>query len=203
MALARAVSGGASNDTIRRWLESNIDEDPAIAEEEERERLANRGAKPKFEDDFKALLVGHAIHRRLSLHAVGAQNLIDFARGVFGIEIAQQRISEILLEYGFTSQLSMGRNSRMTDGKVAEECVGFILEVREDRKTFSLLLVMDETGLWSNVVARLTYHFRNLYEIIILVEKNHFEGESQKNPPQRPSATHLINLSIILTALIS
>lgn len=165
MDLARSASGGASDDSIRRWLSLNIDEDSAVAEEEEKERLAARGAKVKYEANFKALLVGHSIHRRLSFRAVDAQNLIDFARGTFGMIIRQQRVSEILNSYGFSSQLSMGRNSRMTDEKVAEDCVAFILELRERRKAFPGLLVMDETGLWSNVVARLTYHFRNLYAI--------------------------------------
>ncbi len=170
MTLARAASGGASDDAIRKWMNSNIDEDPDIAEKEEKERLSLRGAKLKFEPDFQALLVGHAIHRRLSFRAVNAQDLIDFARGTFGINIVQQRISEILIAYGFSSQLSMGRNSRMTDEKVAEDCVAFILELRVLLKAFKKLMVMDETGLWSNVVARLTYHFRNLYELQLLLK---------------------------------
>ncbi len=66
MALARAASGGATDKAIRNWLKLNIDEDPMTAEEEERERLAKRGAKHKLDADFKALLVGYAIHRRLS-----------------------------------------------------------------------------------------------------------------------------------------
>lgn len=166
MSLARAASGGATDEAIRNWLKLNIDEDPEAAEEEEKERLAKRGAKQKFDADFKALLVGFAIHRRLSFRAVSAQDLIDFAHGTFGRVILQQRVSEILNGYGFTSQLSMGRNSRMTDEQVVEDCVSFILELRNIRKSFWSLLVMDETGLWSNVVARLTYHFRNLYEIM-------------------------------------
>jgi hypothetical protein len=172
--LARAASGGASDDAIRRWVFSNIDEAPEEAEEEEAERLAKRGAKQKYTVEFKVLVVGHAIHRRLSFRAVGAQDLIDFSRGTFGIEVLQQRISEILHEYGFSSQLSMGRNSRMTDEKVAEDCVGFILELRECLKTFKKLLVMDETGLWSNVVKRLTYHFVNLYVIAKLLIPSSF-----------------------------
>lgn len=174
LTLARTVSGGATEQTIRNWLKLNLDEDPDAAKEEERERLAKRGAKQKFDADFKALLVGYAIHRRLSFRAVGAQDLIDFAHGTFGRVIIQQRVSEILTAYGFTSQLSMGRNSRMTDEKVVEECVAFILHIREVRKLFPYLLVMDETGLWSNVVARLTYHFRNLYDITEFHIESHF-----------------------------
>lgn len=166
LALARATSGGASTKAILIWLNLNIDEDPVAAEEEEKARLAKRGAKQKHEADFKALLVGYAIHKRLSFRAVGAQDIISFAHGTFGIVIAHQRVSEILNGYGFTSQLSMGRNSRMTDEKVVEDCVVFILELRQVRKIFPGLLVMDETGLWSNVVSRLTYHFRNSYDTI-------------------------------------
>lgn len=159
LSLARVASGGASADQIRIWLQQDL------SEEAVRERLSHRGAPLKFSEAFVDILVGYAIHRRLELKPVSAQDLSDFALGFFDIEISSQRISEILNEYGFSSQLSMPRNSRMTDRQVAEDCVKFILNLRRQRVNFPRLWVMDETGLWSNVVQRQTYHFRNLCEI--------------------------------------
>lgn len=155
MSLARTASGGASNHTIRNWLATDITPDAA------KERLRKRGRRKKFSRDFLALLVGHAIDRRLDLLPLNAQHLIDFARGYFNIKITFQRISEVLHQFEFSSQLSMARNSRMTDEQVAQDSLDFILEVRRQREQFARILVMDETGLWSNVVQRLTYHFVN------------------------------------------
>jgi hypothetical protein len=158
MALARTASGGASDQSIRNWLATDITPDASC------ERLRKRGRRKKFSRDFLALLVGYAIDRRLDLLPVNAQHLIDFAHGYFNIKISDQRISEVLHEYGFSSQLSMARNSRMTDEQVALDSLDFILQLRREREHFSRILVMDETGLWSNVVQRLTYHFVNWYE---------------------------------------
>lgn len=158
MSLARTASGGASDRTIRNWLATDITPDAT------RERLRKRGRRKKFTRDFLAVLVGYAIDRRLDLLPVNAQHLIDFARGFFNIKISDQRISEVLQEFGFSSQLSMPRNSRMTDEQVALDSLEFILELRQLRQQYARLLVMDETGLWSNVVQRLTYHFVNWHE---------------------------------------
>ena len=95
--------------------------------------------------------------------AVSAKDLINFAIGSFNYIIKQQRVSEILNDYGFSSQLSVPRNSRMVDEQVVEDSIEFILTLRVYRKFFKRLLAMDETRFWSNVVQRLTYHFRNQY----------------------------------------
>ena len=158
MSLARVASGGASDRSIRNWLSTDINSEAS------NERLSKRGRKKKLSEDFIAIVVGFAIDRRLALKAVNAQDLIDFARGYFNINISKQRISEILQKYGFSSQLSMERNSRMTDDQVAMDSLDFILQLRQERKEFKRSLVMDETGLWSNVVQRLTYHFVNWYK---------------------------------------
>lgn len=164
MSLARTASGGASDDTIRNWLRTDINP------EKSKERLSKRGRKKKLAEDFIAVLVGFAVDRRLALKAVNAQDLIDFARGYFNITISKQRISEILESYGFSSQLSMERNSRMTDEQVAMDSLDFILRLRQERKKIKRLLVMDETGLWSNVVQRLTYHFINWYKNYFIIK---------------------------------
>jgi hypothetical protein len=159
MSLARTASGGATDHTIRNWLQTDIN---SVASSE---RLSKRGRQKKISEDIKVIIVGFAIDRRLGMLAVSAQHLIDFGRGYFNVDLSKQRISEILESYGFSSQLSMERNSRMTDEAVAEDSLNFIIELRKDRKNFKRLLVMDETGLWSNVVERLTYHFVNWYKI--------------------------------------
>jgi hypothetical protein len=160
MSLARTASGGASNDALHRWLiEDNSPENIA-------ERLSRRGRKPSYSEDFKDIVVGYAISRRLDNKPVSAEDLMNFALGCFNISLRSQRVSEIMRDYGLSSQLSVPRNSRMVDYQVAEDCVKFILELRALLKLFPNLLFMDETGLWSNVVQRRTYHFSNQYEIL-------------------------------------
>jgi hypothetical protein len=158
MSLARLASGGADNKTIRNWLTTDISEDA------ENKRLSERGRKRKWSKRFLGLLAGYAIARRLDLKAVSAQDLIEWALGYFNYIISQQRISEIMWEYGFSSQLALARNSRMTDEQVADDCVDFILDVRQLLKIWKRMWFMDETGLWSNNIQRQTYHFRNQYE---------------------------------------
>lgn len=168
MEQARAVSGGASNDSIRRWLTSDI------SEESEKHRLSLRGREAAHSEDFLSLAVGYAIHRRLELLPLSAQDIIDWARGFFNVNLRHQFVSELLTRHGLSSQLAMARNSRMVDPQVAEDCVAFILELRQARKFFRRLLVMDETGLWSNTIQRKTYHFRHQYEILIFPICTHF-----------------------------
>lgn len=158
MTLAKTAPGGANPHTIRNWIRTDINSEGSS------DRLSKRGRKKKISNDLLALVVGFAIDHRLGMLAVSAQHLIDFARGYFNVNISKQRISEILETYGFSSQLSMGRNSRMTDESVAEDSLNFILQLRNDGKQFKRILIMDETGLWSNVVQRLTYHFINWCE---------------------------------------
>jgi hypothetical protein len=162
MSLARTASGGATSDTIRNWLNTDNNKNTI------KERLSRRGRKKKLSEDLLAVIVGFAVDLRLNLKAVNAQHLIDFAHGYFNRNIEKQRISEIMESFGFSSQLSMERNSRMTDEAVAMDSLDFILQLRKDRKQFKRLLVMDETGLWSNVVQRLTYHFVNWYKLLYL-----------------------------------
>lgn len=152
---ARTVAGGASTDSIHRWLRTDV------SEEAEKERLSRRGRKPGHSEDFRMVCLGHGISRRLEFLSLSADHIIEFARGCFDVELRQQYVSELLTGYGITSQLAMTRNSRMTDPQVAEDAVQFILELRRAAKEFPRLKVMDETGLWSNVVERRTYHFRN------------------------------------------
>lgn len=157
--LASVVSNGASHNTINRWINSDI------SLEAESERLSRRGRPIEITPDVRALCAGYAINRRLELKAVSRQDIIDFARGIFDISISPQRVSEIMSEYGLSYQLAMSRNSRMTSPEVAEAAYDFIMDLREMKLNPNDILVMDETGLWSNVTRKRTYHFINLYEL--------------------------------------
>lgn len=155
---ARVLSGGASADTIHRWITEDIS--PSA----EKERLSHRGARPQFPEDMIKLAVGFAVDLRLDLQAVDRAAIVDFAHGFCGIKPQPQRVSEWLLNHGFSSQMSMARSSRMTSLEVANQAVDFLMNLRERNLQPNQILFMDETGLWSNVVERRTYHFRNLYE---------------------------------------
>lgn len=157
MSQAQVLSGGASPDSIHRWLLKDIS--PSA----EKERLGHRGAKPLLNEDFVKLAVGYAIDLRLDLQAVDREKIVDFVYGFCGIKPQPQRVSEWLHEHGFSSQMSLARSSRMTSQEVADEAVNFLLALRARKLQPEQILVMDETGLWSNTVERRTYHFQNLY----------------------------------------
>jgi hypothetical protein len=157
MSQAQVLSGGASSDSIHRWLLKDIS--PSA----EKERLSHRGATPLLNEDFVKLAVGYAIDLRLDLQAVDRDKIIDFVYGFCGIKPQPQRVSEWLHEHGFSSQMSLARSSRMTSLEVANETVDFLLALRARKLQPEQILVMDETGLWSNNVERRTYHFEGLY----------------------------------------
>jgi hypothetical protein len=186
MSQARVVANGATSKIIHLWLNTDISEDL------EKERLSRRGRKAALSESFKKILVGRAIDHRMELSVVSSENLIEFSLGSFNYIIKQQRVSEILNNYGFSSQLSVPRNSRMVDDQVVEDCIAFIMELRKHRKFFRRLLAMDETGLWSNVVKRLTYHFRNQYDIRNL----HILPQPHLAPPNRYIRNPLVILTI-------
>jgi hypothetical protein len=153
--LASVVAGGATHKTINRWIKSDI------SPEAEKERLSQRGRKAEIPDDVRALSAGFAINRRLDLKAVARQDIIDFARGIFDLDISPQRVSEIMSDYGLSYQISLSRNSRMTSTETAESAYDFVMDVRGMKLEPEDIGVMDETGLWSNVTRKRTYHFIN------------------------------------------
>ncbi len=168
MSQARTLSGGASVDAIHRWVFEDIS--PSA----ERERLSHRGAKPEFHEDIIKLALGYAIDLRLDLKAVDRAQIIDFVHGFCGIKPQPQRVSEWLSDHGFSSQMSIARSSRMTNLEVVNEAVEFLLELRARGLSPGQILVMDETGLWSNTVERRTYNFRNLYAAFTFLAFPHF-----------------------------
>jgi hypothetical protein len=160
IAQAQHLAHGASEDAIHRWLFEDIS--PAA----EQERLSHRGAKPMFPEDFIKLAVGYAVDLRLDLQSVNREKIIDFIHGFCDIKPQPQRVSEWLADHGFSSQMSIPRSSRMTHLEVANEAVDFLLALRARKLQPNQILFMDETGLWSNIVDRRTYHFVNLCAII-------------------------------------
>ena len=189
-------SGGASTDAIHRWLTSDISADA------ESERLSQRGRHQSFSEDFQKLCVGFGVHRRLSLLTLEAKDVIDFGRGFFNVELTPSYISRLLTGHGMSSQLAMARNSRMVSPKVADDCVDFILLLRRLKREFPGLLGMDETGLWSNTVARRTYHFRSQYATPPLPNPrlpHIFDGwQIEPCPPPLPRRKHLLDFFSLL-----
>ncbi len=159
LGLASVVANGASYDSINRWIKSDI------SLEAETERLSHRGRPLEIPQDLRVLCAGYAINRRLDLKAVSRQDIIDFARGIFDISLSPQRVSEIMGDFGLSYQMAMSRNSRMTSTEVAEAAYEFVMDLRTMKLNPIDILVMDETGLWSNVTRKRTYHFINLYEL--------------------------------------
>jgi hypothetical protein len=158
MNIARQMSHGAHRSTISLWMNTDID----LASE--KKRLRKRGCKGTNPDLVK-LAIGYAIHRRELLKKVSGSDIIDFVYACSGYKPTHQTISNWLKKHDFSTQLSVTRSSRLTTPTVAVEALEFIFELRERNLQPRQILVMDETGLWSNIVERRTYHFINLYEI--------------------------------------
>jgi uncharacterized protein YlxP (DUF503 family) len=84
--------------------------------------------------------------------------MIDFAKSHFNITLAKWEITYITQRAGFSSQKAMKRESRMTTQKVVDDSIAFLEEVRSYNYSLDRIIAMDETGLWSNVVAPRTLH---------------------------------------------
>ena len=155
MHLAQIASGGADRSQIFRWLNQNLNEESNESEYETRGRL------PVLSEDQEALLVGFAVAQRSSLKPVALATLQKFCKNYLSAKPSYATISHILAKHGFSSQKAMARSSRMT----TEEVVYDAIEALEDLRSYGFsphrIICMDETGLWSNVVAPRTFHFRN------------------------------------------
>ena len=159
MSIASAASGGAPARTIRNWLKEDL------SPEQIRERVSRGGRSRVISEDQEHLLVGYFIDMRLSLTSVSRADLVSFADRYFNITISPQRISEILERNDITLQIARQRCSRMVSEEVVEDSVEFVEEVRERKLPDSRVIVMDETGLWSNVTTPKTFSFKNWFGI--------------------------------------
>jgi len=148
-----------SERTIFNW------EHEAITKEDYQVRLSKRGRKSKLSADERHLLVGYACFRRMSLMPVSHHDLEDFTSSHLSETPSQPTLSRIMKEYGFSSQRSLTRESRMTSTLVVDDAMDFLETVRSYNFPPDRILCMDETGLWSNVVEPRTYHFKNGYAV--------------------------------------
>jgi hypothetical protein len=153
--LASVAAGGASRRRIFAWLK----EDLSIESQEE--RIENRGKARLLSDDQMRLLVGFAVATRTSLKPVSLHTLLLFCDSYLNIKPSYSTLSRILEGNGFSSQKVMARSSRMASPEVVEAALDSVLEIRSYEFLPHRILLMDETGLWSNVVAPRTFHFLN------------------------------------------
>jgi hypothetical protein len=159
--LATLVSGGASKRSIYRWRRKDMSE-AAV-----QERLGHRGRRPLLSEDHEHLLVGHVIHLRLGLKVVSRQDLLDFASAYLDAKLHPPFLSKLLKRHDISLQRTRGRLSRTTNVEVVEGAIKVISHLRELSLPPHRILVMDETGLWSNVVSKMTYHFKGWYGEIL------------------------------------
>jgi len=152
LALASVAAGGASKTRIYEWLNSDLTND---AKEE------TRGAPPVLAEDEEMLLVGFAVSMRSSLQPLSLATLKQFCQSYLNFSPSLSTLSRIMSKNGFSSQKAMSRNSRMVSQEVVEDAVDFIEEIRSYAFPPRRVIAMDETGLWSNVTAPRTYHFKN------------------------------------------
>lgn len=159
-AVAQSSSGGASRATIYRWVNSDMSQDAII------ERLSHRGRHALLSEAQEALLIGNVIDRRLNLLPVERGTVIDFSEAYLNKHLRPQYVSSVLAKYAISLQRTLPRASRMLDLEVVEDALKTIVELREEGWAPRNILVMDETGIWSNSISKRTYHFRNWYEKI-------------------------------------
>ncbi len=158
--LARVASGGAAPSQIYRWLNQDLSD-------EAQERIVRRGRPPPvLSEDQEKLLIGFAISRRTKLQALCLDTLQRFCENHFNKEPSKSTLSRIMSKHGFTSQKVLRRGSRMTTDDVVEDAIDTLEVIRSYEYPPHRIICMDETGLWSNVTAPETYHFRNWYAIL-------------------------------------
>jgi hypothetical protein len=160
--LASVAAGGASQRQIYEWLKSDLSDEAQQQHEE------NRGRPRVLSEDQEYLLVGFAVSTRTSLRPLALADLNRFCASYLGTSPSLSTLSRIMSEHGFTSQKALSRNSRMVSQEVVEDALAAIEEIRSYDFPPHRIICMDETGLWSNVSAPKTYHFKNWCETLVL-----------------------------------
>ena len=155
--LASVAAGGASRTQIFDWLKQDLSEG---AQETTTEQ---RGSDKMLDEDQIHLLVGFVISQRSSHSPVSLETMRDFCTSHFGETPSLSTLSRTIQSFGFTSQKSMMRNSRLISEEVVDDALEAIEEIRSYDFPANRIIVMDETGLWSNVTQPKTYHFKNWY----------------------------------------
>jgi transposase len=167
--LASVAAGGASRRQLYEWLKSDLSGEAQQQQEE------TRGRPRALSEDQESLLVGFAISTRTSLQALALTDLERFCTSYLSTTPSLSTLSRIMSEHGFTSQKALSRNSRMVSPEVVEDALAAIEEIRSFNFPHRII-AMDETGLWSNVTAPRTYHFKNWSEIAFSREVAHSEA---------------------------
>lgn len=162
--LASVAAGGASRSRIYEWLGSDLSED------EDAVPVKKRGRSTTLCDDEEKLLVGFAISTRSALKPVSLQLLQEFCEAYFNVSPSHSTLSRIMNEHGMTSQKARSRNSRMVSEEVVEDALDALAEIRSYNFPPNRIISMDETGLWSNIPSRQTYHWRNWSAFMILLK---------------------------------
>jgi hypothetical protein len=153
--LALIAAGGASRSSLFDWLNTNLDSEDEDSPEE------TRGRHRSLTLDQEHLLVGFACWARIGLQNVSLEILTNFCISHLDASPSLPTISRIMYSYGFSSQKSLARNSRMISLQVVEDALQAIDEIRSFNFPPHRIIAMDETGLWSNVTSPRTYHFKN------------------------------------------
>ena len=113
------------------------------------------------------LLVGFAVSRRSALEPVSLELLLQFCDNYLNMKPSLATLSRIMAQHGFSCQKALSRNSRMASAEVVDDAIDALEEIRSFHYPPHRILSMDETGLWSNVAAPKTYHFRNWSAILV------------------------------------
>ena len=156
-AIASEISGGASERSIRNWMKEDL------SQEHINERKSHAGRPRMMSDDQEHILIGYFVHRRTNLLSVNRNVLVQFAAVYINLSIQSQRISEFLQRNNISLQTSRQRGSRRVSLKVVDDAVNFVRDLRAMNYPPDRILIMDQTGLWSNVQNPRTYHFANWF----------------------------------------
>lgn len=154
--------------TYYNWLRN------PLSQEELRANLRRRGRRPLLSEEQKMLLLGYACHRRRLLKSVSHRHLRDFSSSHFDVILDKSTTSKLLDERGFSSQRSLKRSARMTTQKVVEDAIDFLEEVYSYKYPPDRIIIMDETGVWSNTIERKTYNDRGGYDSLTFLHFNEF-----------------------------
>ncbi len=179
--LASVAAGGASQRQLFEWMKSDLSEEAQQQQEE------TRGRPRVLSEDQESLLVGFSMSTRTSLQSLTLTDLERFCASYLSTSPSLSTLSRIMSEHGFTSQKVLSRNSRMVSEEVVEDAVAAIEEIRSYGFPPHRIISMDETGLWSNVTAPKTYHFKNWFDRTLSMDFRQTEG-TPFGPPPLPSS---------------
>lgn len=139
-----------------------------------KQRRSRKGINVKFTADIRKLIVGFCIYQRSNFRPVSGHQMILFAKQACGVTVSNSSISNIMKEFGLASRVSTPRNSRQVDKNVWEDAVTALQEIRSYNLPPNQILVMDETGLWSNKVEPRTYNPKIQYVIVFFFKRSFF-----------------------------